>query len=156
MTLRFSSVASPLLPGLLQDEAEALMKNDVFISHAADDTATAETIAAALEAANLRCFLPPRDIPAGMERATAIVDAICETKLFLLLYSQSANQSLQMTRELQLVHDRHIGVFPVRLDESQANPDIEFFLKRQEIFQAAPLDDRLSALVDAVHARLGN
>ena len=97
-----------------------------------------------------------RDIPAGMDRAAAIIDAIWETRLFLLLHSLHANHSLQMARELQLVQDRHIGVLPVRLDDSAANSRIEFILKRQTVFHAAPLDGRLTALVDAVHTRLGD
>ena len=158
MTLRFSSVASPHLPGLFPEEADkaALMKNDVFISHTPNDIHAAEAIVAALEASRLRCFIAPRDIPAGMEWAAAIIDAIFETRLFLLLHSASANQSHQMARELQLVHDRHIGIFPVRLDDSPANPNIEFFLKRQSVFHATPFADRLPELVEAVHIRLGD
>jgi hypothetical protein len=60
-----------------------------------------------------------------------------------------------MARELQLVHDRHIPIFPLRLDDSPAAPNIDFFLKRQAVFAAMPLEARLAALVDAVHARLG-
>jgi len=159
MTLRFPGTDSPFYPGLPQDEADraALMKNDVFISYTADDIGAAEAIVAALEASRLRCFIAPRDLPPHMEWATAIIDAIFETRLFLLLFSANANGSLQMARELQIVQDRHIRVFPVRLDESPANPTIEFFLKRQGYFAALPpLDDHLPALVDMVHAGLGN
>ena len=159
MTLRFPGVDWPLFPGLDRDEADkaSLMKNDVFISHAANDVGAAEAILAALENSKLRCFIAPRDIPAGMEWATAIIEAIFETRLFLLLYSVHANQSLQMARELQLVHDRHIPIFPVRLDDSAANPNIEFFLKRQGSFPApAPLADHLAMLVEAIQIRLGN
>jgi hypothetical protein len=158
MTLRFPGVTPPPLPGLLQDEEDGTksMKNDVFISYAGEDAGAAEIIVAALEAAKIHCFMAPRDIPPGMERAAAIVDAICETRLFLLLHSAHANRSLQMARELQLVHDRHIGVFAVRLDDSPAAPNIDFFLRRQNVFQAVPLASRLAALVDAVEARLGS
>ena len=160
MTLRFPGVDSPQLPGLLRGEADKaeLMKNDVFISYTANDIGAAEAIVAALEGTKLRCFIAPRDIPAGMEWATAIIDAIFETRLFLMLYSQHANQSLQMAREVQLVHDRHVAVLPVRLDDTQANPSLEFFLKRQRAFLAAPppLADHFPALVEAVWTGLGS
>ena len=157
MTLRFPGVTSPLLPGLLQDEEEEakLMKNDVFISYAREDAAAAEAIVAALEAAKMRCFMAPRDIPPGMAWAAAVIDAICETRLFLLLHSAHANRSLQMARELQLVHDRHIGVFAVRLDDSPVAPNIDLFLGRQNVFHAVPLAPRLEGLVRAVAARVG-
>ena len=153
MTLRFPS--QPPSSGPFLDGADSL-KNDIFISHAVPDAGAAETIAAALGASKLRCFMTHRDIPAGMDRAAAIIDAIWETKLFLLLHSAHANSSLQMARELQLVQDRHIGVLAARLDDSIAAPKIEFVLKRQTVFHAVPLGQRLAALVDAVHARLGD
>ena len=159
MTLRVPGVDPPLLPGILRDEADRaeLMKNDVFISYAAPDISAAEAIVAALEATRLCCFFAPRDIPAGMERAAAIIDAIFETKLFLLLFSDHANHAIQMSRELQLVHDRHITVLPVRLDASTPNAEIEFFLKRQVVFNASepPIEQHLGALVEMVRARLG-
>lgn len=132
------------------------MKNDVFISYASDDRSAAEAIVAALEASHLRCFIAPRDIPAGMDRSAAIIDAIFETRLFLLVHSVHANRSPQMARELQLVHDRHISVFAVRLDDSEAHANIEFFLRRQGAFRAIPLQAHLPCLVAAVQARLGD
>lgn len=154
MTLRFPNMAPPLLPGPAGEDADRMMKNDVFISHAAHDLGAAEAIAAALENSNLRCFLTLRDVPAGMDRAAAIIDAIFETRLFLLVHSLHANRSPQMAREVQLVHDRHIAVFPLRLDDSPANANIEFFLRRQSVFCAVPLEPNLPRLVSAVEARL--
>ena len=156
MTLRFPSVATPPLPGPAREEADRAMKNDIFISYASNDMAAAEAIVAALEASNLPCFMAPRDIPAGMDRAAAIIDAIFETRLFLLIHSVHANRSPQMARELRLVHDRHIGVFPVRLDDSPAHANIEFFLRRQDAFRAIPLQAHLPCLLAAVQARLGD
>lgn len=158
MMLRVPDVDPSFVTGLLRDEADraVLMKNDVFISYTSLDVGAAEAIVAALEGAGLRCFIAPRDIPAGIERATAIIDAIFETKLFLLLYSAHANQSLQMVRELQLAHDRHIGIFPVRLDKSLAIPGIDFAMRRQGSFEAFPLlADHMPRLLEAVQARLG-
>lgn len=159
MTLRIPGGDSPLRANAAKEEADRAeaMKNDVFVSYASQDAAAAEAIVVALEARGLKCFIAPRDIPAGMEWATAIIDAIFETKLFLLLFSAGANWSIQMARELHLVHDRHIAILPVRLDASSANPDIEFFLRRQRVFNASepPLAEHLGALCDAVEGRLG-
>jgi hypothetical protein len=146
------------ISGLLRNEADraALMKNDVFISYTSLDIGAAEAIVAALERAGLRCFMAPRDIPAGIERATAIIDAIFEAKLFLLLHSVHANQSLQMMRELQLAQDRHIGILSVRLDDSLAIPGIDLVMRRQGSFDAyPPLADRMPGLLEAVQARTG-
>ncbi|HXS06827.1 MAG TPA: toll/interleukin-1 receptor domain-containing protein [Rhizomicrobium sp.] len=159
MMLRVPDVDPSFVTGLLRDEADraALMKNDVFISYASSDIGAAEAIVTALEGAGLRCFMAPRDIPAGIDRATAIVDAIFETKLFLLLYSAHANQSQQLMRELQLAQDRHIGIFPVRLDKSLAVSGIDLVMRRQSAFDAfPPLADHLSRLVEAIQARLGS
>src|SRR5215469_8133834 len=89
VTLRIPGGDSPLRASAAKEEANKAesMKNDVFVSYASQDAAAAEVIVAALEARGLKCFIAPRDIPAGMEWATAIIDAIFETKLFLLLFS---------------------------------------------------------------------
>ena len=159
MTLRFPGVDPSLYPGIRQKETDRaeLMKNDVFISYATADIGAASQNVAALETSKLRCFIAARDIPEGMEWAAAIIDAIFETKLFLLLFSDNANRSIQMARELQLVQDRHIAILPVRLDGSSANPSIEFFLKRQAVFNASqpPFERHLAPMVNVVQARLG-
>jgi hypothetical protein len=49
---------------------------DVFISYSSQDKPTADAACAALEAANIRCWIAPRDINPGRDYAESIIEAI--------------------------------------------------------------------------------
>ena len=52
------------------------MAHDVFLSYAAADRAPAFAVVAGLEGQGIRCWVAPRDIPAGSEYGREIVEAI--------------------------------------------------------------------------------
>jgi hypothetical protein len=59
----------------------------VFISYASEDFELATAYRDALEAASVRCWMAPRDIPAGMNYAEALTDAIDVCSVFLIVFS---------------------------------------------------------------------
>ncbi|MBQ6334927.1 MAG: toll/interleukin-1 receptor domain-containing protein [Erysipelotrichaceae bacterium] len=50
------------------------MAHDVFISYSHKDSFVAQAVCAKLEEAKIRCWYAPRNIPAGAEWATSIMD----------------------------------------------------------------------------------
>src|ERR1700683_3384018 len=66
---------------------------DVFISYSSDDKPIADAACAALESANIRCWIAPRDISPGRDYGESIIDAIEGAKIFVLILSGSANGS---------------------------------------------------------------
>jgi hypothetical protein len=94
----------------------------VFISYSSDERELADGLCAGLEERDLRCWIAPRDIPAGAVYASAIVAAIESADAFVLLLTASANESDHVFRELELAtaSDRRIvpalvaGVRPSR------------------------------------------
>ena len=64
------------------------MPHDVFISYASKDKAIADAVCARLEQASLKCWIAPRDILPGEEYASAIIGAIVEVKILILVLSQ--------------------------------------------------------------------
>src|SRR3712207_5287192 len=69
---------------------------DVFISYSSADRHAADAICAALEAKRWRCWIAPRNVLPGSDWGAAIVDAIEQSRLMVLVYSSSANQSQQV------------------------------------------------------------
>jgi hypothetical protein len=67
------------------------MPKDVFLSYSSSDKAAAETVLAGLEGQGIRCWIAPRDIPAGSEYGEQIVDAIKACRLVVLVFSNTAN-----------------------------------------------------------------
>jgi hypothetical protein len=89
-------------------------KFDVFISYPHQDEPTAKACEK-LEAADIRCWIAPRDIAPGAEWAAAIVEAINNCRLMVLIFSSSANQSLQIGREVKLASERKMPVVPLTI-----------------------------------------
>jgi TIR domain-containing protein len=62
------------------------MAHDVFISYSSEDKPTADAICATLEGQGIRCRIAPRDILAGIDWSAAIIDAIAESHVLVLVY----------------------------------------------------------------------
>ena len=74
------------------------MAHDVFISHSAKDKATADAVCAKLEAEGIRCWIAPRDVTPGLEWGAAIIGAIKQAKVMVLVFTANANGSQEIRR----------------------------------------------------------
>src|SRR5688500_14941678 len=100
----------------------------VFLSHAGENAQQAEQLCAALEKAAVRCWMAPRDIPAGASYAGAIVRAIEDSPLLVLLYSSHAAQSRHVRSELERAFNKGALILPVRLEDHEIPTDLQYFL----------------------------
>jgi hypothetical protein len=107
------------------------MARDVFISYSKSDSEVAHQICEALESRGLRCWIAPRDIPAGQTWASAIVGGIEQSQVVLVVISVSANGSRQMPREVEIADSKHRGVLPVRVENVALLKDLEYFLSNR-------------------------
>ena len=85
---------------------------DVFISYSSKDTKSREEICGKLEAAGIKCWYAPRDIRPGEEWADAITNALQRCKVFLLIFTENANDSSQVLREVGLAADFKKTIIP--------------------------------------------
>ena len=69
---------------------------DVFISYSMHDKRIAKEACAALEVADIQCWIAPRDILPGDEWGGAIIRAIDQTSVMVLIFSHFANGSAQI------------------------------------------------------------
>src|SRR3954469_7069880 len=98
----------------------------VFISHASPDVQTAVAVAGALEAAGLKTWIAPRDIPPGTPYAAALLEAIGAAQACVVLLSAAANASAFLVREVERAVSLGIPLFPVHLDEAPPSAELEF------------------------------
>lgn len=75
------------------------MAHDVFVSYSSKDKAVADAVCAKLESQKVRCWIAPRDVPAGQTWAAAIVNAIRTSRALVLVLSAGSNNSAQVVRE---------------------------------------------------------
>ena len=89
----------------------------VFISYSSQDRRIAETICKALETRGHRCWIAFRDVKAGENFQEAIVKALREARVMLLVFSSNANNSEEIKKELVLAGRHRITVMPVRIED---------------------------------------
>ena len=79
------------------------MAHEVFISYSTKDKAVADAVCARLEQDNCRCWYAPRDIMPGADWAGSIIEAIEQSKVMVLIFTDFANESRQVLREINLL-----------------------------------------------------
>lgn len=89
----------------------------IFISHSSKDLAVAQTICAALERRGLTCWIASRDVGAGDNFQEAIVKAIRSAKVMVLVFSENANNSTEIKKELALASQNKVAVIPARVED---------------------------------------
>lgn len=132
------------------------MAQTVFISYSQADKQAADRICEILEQGGVDCWIAPRNIPAGTTWANSIVRGIERSRAMVLVCSENANQSRQMSRELQLADDHKLPIIPIRLSSAEPSGDFRYFLDNTQWFDAFPgtMDDHAERLLRAVKAAL--
>ncbi len=92
------------------------MVAQVFISHSSKDGKVAQTICSELEHRGLSCWISSRDIGLGENFMDAIVQAIDGAKVMVLVFSENANNSDEIKREIVLASQAKVPVIPLRID----------------------------------------
>lgn len=126
----------------------------VFVSHAKEDSAVAQRIAAYLEEQGIACWIAPRDVPPGAEYGAAILDGIAECDVLLLVLSERSNESRFVHREVERAVSKAKPVIPVRIREVAPSGALEFFISSAQWVDAwqPPMERHLAQLAAAVRA----
>ncbi len=132
------------------------MAHDVFISYASGDKTVADAACATLEKRTIRCWVAPRDVPAGVPWASAIVEAIRGSKVVVLILSQGSNGSAQVIREIDEAVGDSIPILPLRIDDVEPSEQMRYYIKSIHWLDALspPMQRHLEHLTDSVEALL--
>ena len=134
---------------------------EVFISyHTESAKETVQTICRMLEDAGITCWYAPRDVSGPYARA--IIDAIENCQIFLLLVNQRSCASKHVLNEVDTAFDRYnrdepIELLPFLLEGCELSKDMRYYIRRIHMMDGTrpPADDRLQELVDSICLRLG-
>src|SRR5215469_12668971 len=114
------------------------MSADVFISHSNKDKTIAEAICHRLEANSIRCWIAPRDIQFGSDWTEGITQGISSCKVFVLVFSDSANTSDHVRREVAKAFSLGLAVIPFRTEDVAPNRSLSYFLETVHWLDAFP------------------
>src|ERR1700732_243968 len=104
------------------------MPYDAFISYSNLDKVQADATCAVLEASGIRCWIAPRDIVPGAEWGEAIILAINQCRVVILIFSSNANESPQIRREVERAVSKGIPVVPVRIEDIVPTDALAYFM----------------------------
>jgi hypothetical protein len=129
-------------------------KKSVFISHASKDAALARQVSTQLEAKGVPCWIAPRDIQAGKNFNVAILSAIENCTVMLLILSEAANQSDHVMVELERAFNYKKVLIPLRVREVLPSKKLEYFISSAQWVDAitSPLSERLDYVSSVVKA----
>jgi regulation of enolase protein 1 (concanavalin A-like superfamily) len=132
------------------------MAHDVFISYSSQDKTVADAVCATLENRKIRCWIAPRDVPPGQPYATALVNAINDCKVFVLVLSKGSNTSGQVLREVEEAVDNGTPIIPLRIEDFEPTEAMRYYIKSLHWLDAMshPLERHLGKLADSVQALL--
>jgi TIR domain len=113
--------------------------------------AVAEAILARLEAESITCWIAPRDIVPGADWGESIINAIESSRIMILIFSQNANASPQIKREVERAVDKGVYIIPLRVDKIKPTRSLEYFISAQRMDAfSPPLERHLDNLATAV------
>ena len=124
----------------------------VFISYASGDKPIADDVCAALEAAGIPCWMAPRDVRPGALYADAIVRAITNAKMLVLVLSESSIASSHVGKEVERASSKRRPIIALRTDAAILTPALEYFLSESQWIDASAThrDSAYVRLVDAI------
>jgi hypothetical protein len=133
-----------------------MMAFDAFISYANNDKATADATCAALESAGIRCWIAPRDIAPGADWGAAIIEALENCRLFVLIFSSSADKSPQVRNEIVKAASRGVVIVPIRIEDTIPTKSLAYYMGGVHWLDALtpPLEGHLHVLVATATALL--
>ncbi len=108
------------------------MIKKVFISHSSKDQKTATAICGALESRGHPCWMSSRDIMPGENYQGAIVRAIRDAGVMVLVFSANANNSDEIKKEMSLASQSRTMVIPVRSEDVVPSEDFTYELATRQ------------------------
>lgn len=120
----------------------------VFISYATADRTDAVAICEAIERRGTPCWIASRDVQPGENYQEAIVHAIRQSRALVLVFSDRANNSDEIKKELSLVSRYHIPLIALRTEDVEPSDAFAYELStRQWIDLFVDWDRSLDVLV---------
>ena len=130
------------------------MAYQVFISHSSTNSKMADAIRGLLEQKGAKCWIAPRDVPPGADYAESIDEAIERSSTLVLIFSEHANVSGFVKRELERALTYNVDIRPFPIEEVEPSRAVGFYLAgRHRGYDAdQSLTERVSSLVAAIEA----
>ena len=132
------------------------LAHDVFISYSHYDVGYAEALCRGLERRGLKCWMAPRDIPAGENFAESIIDGLTNARAFVLVLSPYSNKSEHVAKEVNKATTLGRSIFYLRTEEVALSKTLDYYLGNLQWMDAFgfPDDATLDKLAGAIRTAI--
>ena len=125
----------------MNEQGSAIGKEDrgpppVFISYATADRAEALKVCKAIERRGTQCWISMRDVPPGANYQEAIVQSLRTARAVVLVFSDAANTSDEIKKELSLASRYHVPVIALRLKDVEPSDAFAYELSTRQWINA--------------------
>jgi tetratricopeptide (TPR) repeat protein len=124
----------------------------VFVSYATADRKQALSVCKAIEGRGTQCWISSRDVEPGENYQEAIVHAIRNSRAMVLVFSQAANNSDEIKKELSLASRYRVPVMALRIEDVEPSDAFAYELSTRQWIDAFDGWDRS---IDALVSRIG-
>ena len=129
----------------------------VFISYATSDRKEALALCEAIERRGVKCWIACRDVRPGENYQEAIVKAIRAARAMVLVFSDRANNSDEIKKEMSLVSRFHVPMLALRIEDVEPSDAFAYELAtRQWIDLFEDWDKSIDALIERVEQLAGD
>lgn len=108
-----------------------MSRYDVFISYRTTDSRPPE-IADFLEQNGIRCWIAPRNIPAGTPYAKAIMDGMKQSEVFMVFISKASLASDDVLNEIDNAHRLKKTLIPVFIEDVKMSDPFGYYLNKTQ------------------------
>lgn len=115
------------------------MKYDVFVIYSSYDLHLVNKIVDYLENTvdvGLKCFYACRDIPTGVNYAKAIVDALDNSRMMVVVFSEDFNKSEHVDREIELACEEKKPIITFKISDEKFEGAKKYYLKNLNWIEA--------------------
>ena len=133
------------------------MEHKVYITHCEEDEKTAGKIYTALEKAEIKCWMTSRDMQEEQDKPEAVAEAIANSEVVVLIFSENANRSKEIANELILTMDSGSIVIPFKIDDAAPQGALQYYLSGTHWLAASdpPNREQLKILSETIKTMLG-
>ena len=121
---------------------ERVASSQVFISYATADRKEALAVCKAIERRGTKCWISCRDVPPGSNYQEAIVRAIRSARAMVLVFSEAANNSDEIKKELSLASKHHVPLMALRIEDVEPSDAFAYELSTRQWIDAFESWDR--------------
>jgi tetratricopeptide (TPR) repeat protein len=108
----------------------------VFVSYATADRKQALAVCKAIERRGIRCWISSRDVAPGENYQEAIVRAIRDARAMVLVFSDAANNSDEIKKELSLASRHQVPIMALRIEDVEPSDAFAYELSTRQWIDA--------------------